>query len=197
MFFRRKAKASEREVAAAFVVDLVTKARDQWPAIIEQLRGLVPTVDALEVPTAKSEYALACIAVQMQALPNLLSPEQASRICRYALACLATDALDDLTGAESISLLPYRLAAALPGEGPADALERYQATWDEALRAVEPPQYAVASLLLDRLELETAVVNVGDQRIKDPLVLIALGGAIVTCGGPWWKKALSSLRLVP
>ena len=120
------------------------------------------------------EFALAVIATQIQALPNLLSVEQAVRVRQYVLQCISSPDL---------------------GAYPGGAIQEYQIAWDHSLRDGEPPIYGVASVLFDKLGCGSTV-KLGEATFKDPIFLMALSEKVVTFGGPWWKAITQQYKLV-
>src|SRR5437773_1689918 len=114
-----KKRLTETEAAGQFVL-LVTKGVQQhWPQIVKELKGIFQAEDAISNDQyASFEFALAVIASQIQALPNLLPSHQASRIREYVLQCLSSPEL---------------------GSYPRDAIEEYQNAWNQSLQEGEPP----------------------------------------------------------
>ena len=124
---------------------------------------------------ASYEFLLAVIASQIQALPNLLPLDQASRIREYVMQCISSPDV---------------------GSYPCDTIEEYQRAWDQSLQQGEPPFYGIASVLFDKLDCRS-IMEIGKARFKSPLILMVLSEKIVTFGGPWWKTVTQEYTLVP
>lgn len=168
-------KKTELEAAAEFVIHFCEYVRDQWPALCRELQSLEPRFATLASDVIASyEFTLAVLAAQMQALPNLSSADQAARVRAHIMQCLTTDETADY--------------------GPT-AIAEYETAWHKSLEAAEPPFGALASVLFDKLGL-TSPVPIGKVTLKDPVLLMALGGTIVQVGGPWWKRYLETYRIV-
>jgi hypothetical protein len=124
---------------------------------------------------APFEFALAVMVTQMQALPNLLPPEQAARLRSQIMECLCSD--------ETV------------GTYPKEAIEEYQSAWDRSLQVAEPPHFGIASVLWDKLGGSEAV-SIDEASFRNPITLTALGGAVIMFGGAFWKEAISQYRFV-
>lgn len=171
-----KKKLTEVEAAGQFVLMVTKGVQEQWPQMVKELREIFQTEDAISNDQyASFEFVLAVIACQIQALPNLFSTDQASRIREYVMQCIASPEL---------------------GDYPREALKEYQSAWDQSLQNGEPPFYGIASVLFDKLECRRAV-ELGDAKFKSPLLLMALSEKVVTFGGPWWKTVTQQYKLVP
>ena len=180
------------EGAGKFVLAILTRVQPEWPAIVAELRGILQEpLDALDDVWTQFEFAMAVVAVEMQALPNLLPADQARRIRQHVLTCLRT-----------------------PNVGPAkiEAVEAYEQAWTKAMADAELPFGSVAALLCERAGIRGAPVELGGVHYQDPLLLTALGtvvttfamghwknflaGPVVTTGGGWWKNFLAAHRIV-
>ena len=172
-----KPKLSEAEAAGQVVMSLFRALPGSWPSIADGLRPMLgDDASVLDDDLASYEFALAALAIQLQALPNLLPADQARRIRGHVLECLAIEEL---------------------GTYPQETIAEYQQAWDDALRANEPPHIGIASVLFDNLGCSGSIA-VGESRFKDPLVLMSLGAAVLQYGStPAWKILLSKFKLVP
>lgn len=169
-------KLTEIEAAGQFVLMVTKGFQQQWPQIVKEIKGIFQAEDAiLNDEYASFEFVLAVIACQIQALPNLLSADQASRIREYVMQCLSSPEL---------------------GDYPREALQDYQSAWDQSLQQSEPPFYGITSVLYDKLECRGSV-ELGDAKFKSPLLIMALSEKVVTFGGPWWKTVTQQYKLVP
>jgi hypothetical protein len=170
-----KQKISETAIAGQFVLHVCRGVEESWPKIAEELRELFrDDASVLDDQFAPFEFALAVVATQMQALPKLLSADQAARIRSHIVCCLCSDKL---------------------GTYPAEAIDEYQAAWDRSLQVPEPPYDRIASVLFDKFGCSDKV-SIGKASFKSPTMLMALGSAVVTFGGQFWKAAVSQYRIV-
>ena len=170
-----KKKLSEIEVAGQFVLMVFKGVQQQWPKIANDLKSMFQEENFLTDNQYDSyEFALAVIATQIQALPNLLPSEQANRIREYIMQGISSP---DLEG--------Y----------PREAIQEYQNAWDQSIQQVEPP-YSISSILFDKLECQSTI-EVGGEKFKNPVLLMALFEKIVTFGGPWWKNIIKEYELFP
>jgi len=171
-----KKKLTEIEAAACFVLMVTKGVQQQWPQIVKELKGIIQAEDAISNDQyASFEFVLAVIAFQIQALPNLLSADQASRIREYVMQCISAPEL---------------------GDYPREALKEYQSAWDQSLQNGEPPFFGIASVLFDKLGCRS-FVELGEAKFKSPLLLSALSEKVVMFGGPWWKTVTRQYKLVP
>lgn len=171
-----KKKLTEIEAAGQFVLMVTKGVQQQWPQIVKELKGMFPAEDAISNDQyASFEFVLAVITCQIQALPNLLSADQASRIREYVMQCISSPEL---------------------GDYPREAIREHQTAWDQSLQNGEPPFYGIASVLFDKLQCRSSV-ELGDAKFKSPLLLLALSEKVVTFSGPWWKTVTQQYKLVP
>ena len=171
-----KKKVAEHQAAGAFVVGVLQHARGAWPMVVEQHKALLAKKgDVLaDDAWAAFEFAVAVLVVESQAIANVLPADQAERVVSFVLRSI--DSPD------------------LKGQG-SEAFGQYSDAWTGALEDNEMPFNAVAAVLYDRLELD-AQTQIGEQAFKDPLIIMALGAAVVSTGGGWWKRFLNDNRLV-
>ncbi len=168
-------KISEAVIAGQFVIHVCKGVQESWPKIVDELRQLFrDDASVLDDEFAPFEFALAVVATQMQALPNLLPPDQAARLRSHIVRCLCSDEV---------------------GTYPTEAIDEYQLAWDRSLQVPEPPYFGIASVLFDKLGCSEAV-SIGKASFKSPITLMALGSAVVTFGGVFWKAAVSQYRIV-
>jgi len=170
-----KERVSEAEAAAVFVGSILLSVQKNWPQITSQFTPFLRRVpEHLNSEWSQYEFALASIALQIQALPNLLPPDQAERVRSFVFACLAAPEL---------------------GSEPLEVIELYENAWKAAIAAAEPP--CLAPVLYERLQLRdyTAPVTLGKAQFVSPLLLAAMEGAITYHGGPWWKSYLAEHKL--
>lgn len=171
-----KKKLSEIEAAGQFVLVVTKGVQRHWPEVVNELKSILhPHQLVSDDRYASFEFVLAVIAAQIQALSNLLSSDQASRIREHVVQCLSSPDL---------------------GSYPRDAIQEYQNAWNRSLQEGEPPFYGIASLLFDKLECRSTV-ELGGSRFKDSLLLMALSEKVVTFGGPWWKTVAQEYNLAP
>ena len=68
-----KTEITEMKAAGYFVITMMRNAQEHWPSIANELNQLFPCNKPIsDDQHACFEFALAVIATQMQALPNLL-----------------------------------------------------------------------------------------------------------------------------
>ncbi len=169
-----KPRVSELNIAGQFVRHFFQSVQSSWPDIRKDLSGVLGEDAAtLDGEIAPFEFVIAAIAVQIQALANLLPPDQAARIRDHVIRCLCSDEL---------------------GTYPSDAIDEYQAAWDESLRMPEPPYHGIASVLYEKLGC-SGTTSVGGTVFKSPITIMALGAEIIYFGGPFWKTAVSKYTI--
>jgi hypothetical protein len=170
-----KQKKSELQAATEFVMFMCKHVQAQWPSLCSSLTSFEPQFAKLgQDNIASYEFTLAAIAIQMQALPNLLRADQSARIRSHVMECLTTDEVGDY---------PY------------NALAEYDAAWDRSVAQAEIPLGAVASVLYDKLGL-TSSVPIGQTILKNPVLLTVLGATIFEVGGGWWKNYSDQHQIV-
>ena len=168
-------KLSEFEAAVMFGLMITKGVKQHWPEIASELKAMLQAEDSIsDDQYACFEFALAVIATQIQALPNLVPADQASRLREYVVQCISSPEL---------------------GVYPREAMQEYQNAWDQAVEQVEPPFSGIASVLYDKLECRSTV-EFGEARFKSPLLLVALSEKVVTFGGPLWKTITQEYKLV-
>lgn len=171
-----KQQKTEVHAAAEFVIFMCEHLEAQWSSLCSGLVPFEPQFAALATDKIASyEFTLAAIAVQMHAIPNLLSPDQTTRIRAHIMECLITDEV---------------------GDYPRQAIAEYNAAWDRSVSKAELPLGGVASILYDKLGL-TSAVPIGEITLKSPVLLTVLGGTIFQVGGPWWKNYVDTHQIVP
>jgi len=167
---------SEIEISGLFICTIIKNSLEHWPSISKELSQLFRH----NKPISDDEYscfefALAVIAIQIQALPNLLEQQQANRIRSHVLACISAPEL---------------------GTYPKEAIEEYQNAWNTSLENGNLPFDGIASVLFDKIECENKV-ELGGASFKAPLLLMALREYIVKFGGSWWKDAINKYQIIP
>jgi hypothetical protein len=176
-YMERKPQLSEQNAAEHFLGDMFNAVKSEWPRISEEIsRIFEDNTSSLETTRAPFEFCLAVIATEIQALPNLFQPKQATRIQSHIINHLTS--LSDLK------------------ELIAGAMTAYQTAWDEYGRRREPPWYGIASVLYDRLGC-TANISIGSRNYKSPTSLQILALTVTTCGGGWWKELTSRYEIIP
>lgn len=169
-----KEKLSEVEVAGQFVISIVKPIQQEWPKVAAELTRLLQLNQPISADRyAAFEFTLAVIALQIQALPNLLPPAQADRIREHVMRCISSPDL---------------------GSHPREAIHEYQSAWNQCLQQGEPPFHGIASVLFDKLSCQSSV-GLGNAKFKDPLLLMALSEKVITFGGGWWKNAIQRYKL--
>ena len=169
-------KLSEVEAAGQFVLMVSRNAQQHWPSFAKELNTVLN--EGARIPDTQQaafEFVLAVIATQIQALPNLLPSDQASRVREHVMRCISSPDL---------------------GSYPRETIQEYQNVLDQSLKQNALPFDSVASALFDKLGLQ-AGTKVGNFKFKSPLLLMALSEKVVAFGGPWWKTVAQQYKLVP
>jgi len=179
---------TEMKAAALFCNTMLSSVDKAWPGIRKQLLPRLGKGFSFENESdAQYEFALAGIAIQLQALPNLLPPDQAQRVRALVDGCLMLPA--DTGHPETYAL---------------DVVRVYEGAWDRSDEIMadpsgtEPPNMPhddVAGELLNRWRC-TAVTQIGGVRYRPPRLVMELGAILIGAGG-WWKWLLSEYRLMP
>lgn len=162
------------------MLETLRDSASQWPKAREALRPALP--DTLsQKPNLLSEewtpyyFGLARVAAEMQAVRNLLEPDKADGVVAAILAVLRISG-DDANAS-------------------ADFVRAVDLAWNESLRRGENPLPVVANCLYDVLELDE-VIEVGAQRIINPVVTLFLQGVLVEqMRAGWWKSFLARNRI--
>ena len=85
---------SELQAAGQFVVSIVNSIQHDWSSVAAELTQMLHLKQPISTdPYAAFEFSLAVLGVEIQALPNLLSTEQAIRIREYVLRCISSPEL--------------------------------------------------------------------------------------------------------
>ncbi len=127
---------TEQAAARHFVMDFVENVEKNWPSIhstLTCLPGAERLFDHVSGEWVQFEFAFASIALEMQALPNLLASDQAQRVRDHVMGRLGTT--PDI------------------GDLAVEAIKVYELAWKNALAKLEPPFGEVASAFYDRLGL--------------------------------------------
>lgn len=192
-----KKKMGGKEAAALFVDMSLMTVDKNWKELSVFLEKLMETKIEDEL-TAKFEYAMALIAVQMQALPKLLPMAQALRVRNH--------------------LMEYLQSKSEEGRYAIDLIKKYEEAWNygkdiiDEKRAVrdkdkfnaryEPPHFnspleAVGMVLSDTFYDRTSVeIKGGEKRTYNISTIQLLGESLVKFGG-YWQKFLSKTELTP
>ena len=109
-----KEKLSEVEVAGQFVISIMKPIQQEWPKVAAELTRMLQLKQPISTDQyAAFEFAIAVIALQIQALPNLLPPAQAGRIREHVMQCISSPDL---------------------GSYPREAIDAYQSAWNQCLQ---------------------------------------------------------------
>lgn len=169
-----KPSMSEEEAAQRFVLDTVTSASANWPTITEGWRPLLQgNSDPIDTPWALHEFVVANVTCRMRALTPFFTPEQADRLRDFALGCLATPDLKiDVN----------------------EAAQDYRDAFDAATAAAQPPYVRVAEMYFTRIGERLPPGTLGPEYRQPPLLLL-VGSALSSFGGPWWKNVSQKYKL--
>jgi tetratricopeptide (TPR) repeat protein len=173
---KKNKEITEIEAACLFVASIFEESRKKWPSIAKELNKLLrPKKKFSKKQSAAMEFSFAVIALQIQALPNLLEEEQAKRILEYILKIISTPEL---------------------GTYPREIIKKYQDEWDACLERAEPAFYGIASVLFDALGCKDTS-KFADYYIKDSIVLMALAEQVTKFGNlSWWKNLIERYTIV-
>lgn len=170
-----KSRVSEREASVQFLHYVLAGALENWSEITASFRDQMIDTSKLDLPWSQFEFGIAIATVQLRAVWNLCPSDQASRIHNHVI--------------EILSSAPNTAKRSIEG------LRAYDAAWQSAIDAGEPPFGALAITLCRRLDLRPPDIP-NDGEFIDPLFLTSLGGAVTTGLPGWWKKFLGTHRLV-
>ena len=178
-----KKKMSEREAAEVFVNTIVITANEQWPAIVGQLNETSKLSSGVNLgfdypETAANTFAIAVMAVELQALENLLPARQAARVREHSL-----EAMSAWGGPQIVAAVR-------------SAVDVYQREWDGAISAGEMPIHAVSNVLTQKLGCSVAR-EIGGETFNDPILIMAFSEKVITLVGGLWKSITESRKLVP
>ncbi len=164
----------EITAAVSFVLASIKRAQEIWPRLVSDVKGIcgerLPGDDS-----AILEFSLAVMAVEMEALPNLLPVDQADRIREYVVQYVS-----------DLSSEPWGR----------EVLQDYGEVWKQAVHEVENPLGAIASLLFDRLGCQ-ATTELAGVKYKSPLLLMFFMERIVLCNSGFWKRLIEKFRILP
>ena len=170
-----KKKVTEMEAASLFLIPILKNSKEKWPFIAEKLNKLFEHKEFKKTQFAAMEFCFAVIALQTLALPNLLELEKAERILEYILTMISNPEL---------------------GTYPRDMIKKYQDEWNAYFKRSEPPYYGIASVLYDALECKK-IYEVGDEKYKDPIVLMLLAEEVMMFSDlKWWKDLIENYDIV-
>jgi hypothetical protein len=177
-----KTKIREKEAATAFIITTMREAAEAWPHVVSQLDPMGRWTSRLQGDRTEAvHFAAAVLALESQAIGNLLLQEQAQRIMAHILTLL-----------KAISEAPD-----VPDDPLTDFVE-YCKGFAEAIAVKEMPHDALGSILYDRLGIEGALLTIGGKtaKVKDWVFVKLLAMAIVEVSGGWWKSLLAEYKLV-
>ena len=167
-----------KEVAGSFIVDTFEENKREWPATRGELRTLFPEsfiVDDgdLDDEVAEFHFGLARIAVEMQALRNLLPAALARRIRGDILTILGSQ--DGKASSSALFVI-----------GIDDA-------WSAALASDSNPMTSAGIALYRALELEQEIEIDGVPFASPTAVAMLTGLALSQVG--WWRRYLANHSL--
>ena len=174
---KKNKEVTEFEAASQFVMTILKDSKKKWPSIAQELNQLLrPKKKFSRKQSAAMEFSFAVIALQIQALPNLLEQGQAKRILEYILKIISTPEL---------------------GTYPREIIKKYQDAWAASLESAELPIYGIASVLFDALECKDIKKMGDDYYIKNTIVLMALAEQVNNFGNlSWWKNLTERYKIV-
>lgn len=188
-------KMNEKEAAVQFFDVSLAAVEKNWKELSAFLEKIMET--KIEDETAsKFEYAMALVAVQMQALPKLLPLPQALRVRNH--------------------LMEYLAAKAEEGRFAIDLIKKYEDAWNYAKTIIgeqkavnakdsfnsryEPPHFknpleAVGTILSDTFYDRTSIETMGGEKREYKLSTVQLLGESFAQFGGYWQKFLSNVEL--
>lgn len=188
-------KMSEKEAATLFFEGSLATVNKNWKDISAFLEKVMETKIDDEV-ASKFEYAMALIAIQMQALPKLLQLPQALRVRNH--------------------LMEYLAAKGEEGRFAIDLIKKYEDAWNYAKTIIgeqkavsgkdsfnsryEPPHFknpleAVGTILSDTFYDRTSIETMGGEKREYKLSTVQLLGESFASFGGYWQKFLSNVEL--
>jgi len=171
MAFWGKDKLKESDAAKGFVSYIAEHFQNDWKETANKLKTIFPSGDLIfndgRTPT---EFFFAVVAVQTQALHNLLPTDQANRIREYIIEGISHPEL---------------------GEYPRQVIQEYQIAWNRSLQRHENPSIAIADVLWGKIAGDST------DSINGPLHLTILSSTIVNFCGFWWKACTNKFKIVP
>jgi len=173
----RKPTIDEHHLAYKFMTEIMHGVQENWGTIVAEIRPTpLPPTKKLDGQRPQFYFGLAVTAVGVQALPNLFSPDQALRLHAHVFAMAGT--------------------AGETGNVAVRVLKSCEEAWTRPATASERPWTNVAGVLFDLLDLDD-IIELPGGRYKNPHVLMAMGIAVMTFEGGWWKNAAAQYRVVP
>jgi hypothetical protein len=188
-------KMNEKEAAVHFFDVSLAAVEKNWKELSAFLEKIMET--KIEEETAsKFEYAMALVAVQMQALPKLLPLPQALRVRNH--------------------LMEHLSAKAEEGKFAIDLIKKYEDAWNYAKTIIgeqkavnvqdsfnsryEPPHFknpleAVGTILSDTFYDRTSIETMGGEKREYKLSTVQLLGESFAQFGGYWQKFLSNVEL--
>lgn len=191
--FRKK--LTEKQAACHFVTDMLIDAREQWPTIYTTLKSYDANLIVEDEAACDIHLALAAIALDMQAVNNLFSPEQSKRLVGFVFRYL--DEIDEsgyvAKEARKYDRVSDRLLRNLETRGYiVHEVKRYQQVFQEAIRNSENPIHAITVRLLARW---LGVSSQQGQFVN--LVLTILISAHLAAFSGFWKETKATFKVVP
>jgi hypothetical protein len=199
-----KKTINEYDASKEFVDLMLQGSMVSWPKACEILVPLEAKFTALEEDSSAAfEFALCLISIQMRALQNLLTEDQAKRIRNHIFGILhstpsrlvITPFTEDGERKMSIDSFGFfcedsRDLEANTTNYPQDEILLYEELFDAAIQQGNFTTSGPAELLCMRI----GVVDENNQH--RPAIVQQMFNILTSVGGNWWKECISKYRIV-
>lgn len=175
-----KRKVTERKATTHVVLHILDETQKLWPQIHESLKSIFKENFIVQnQDTAPFDLALASIAFDMQAVKNLFTTEQASRIEQYILEAVNSDEW---------------------GEYATSEIKAYSEKFQKDVKENNDPLGSIPARLLQRwlgenINKFTVKIDGKDTGVINPFLLMTIQGQLMTFVGNW-KKIKDKFNLV-
>lgn len=164
-----KKTISEQVAVERFIKETLSTAPLRWPLVVAEIKKHCGASHLRTDPTSppSAEFAIAVLALELQAVRTLFSPEQSSRLFNKVFQAIKQLKLNDYV-LETVKVYHIAVEREVKNGNDADSIR------------------TIPAILYDRLQC-TATVELEGKRIKSPLALAALLSALDD-GSSWWKR---------
>ena len=170
-----KKRVSEAEAAGAFVLANVKRAEEVWPKVAKGVNATFGTSLPFD-RNAVCQFALAILALEMEALPRLFPADQATRIREHVYTCVSG---------------PYS------GPGAREGLQEYHYIWMQAREEGKDAMDVLTRTLLDRLGVAVTTASWSNELSESWSLEYQLSMVLIRSGAVSWKDITSKYRITP
>ncbi|OGJ37433.1 MAG: hypothetical protein A2383_02445 [Candidatus Pacebacteria bacterium RIFOXYB1_FULL_39_46] len=167
--FFKKQKITEEKAVQFFIAMMFENVDKSWEEIRDTLK--IHDLKLKEDDVAKYDFVLALISLQMQAIENVFSKNQAERIAKL--------------------LMNQILSMPSLGSHAVEVIRRYDVAFKRSVEEnKENPLLVIPALLLYRWvgeDIEKFSTKVAGQKIINPLLIAHLAGVLTHYKGYWMK----------